>query len=98
MKEKPGAFPEQSQASQPGAEQKMYSRPGSTRQNSRGSGKLEGKKAVITGGARGIARTVAIHLGREGADVAIVYPPTQEDDAQETRRIVEAEGRTCLLF
>ena len=63
----------------------------------RGSGKLRGKVALITGGDSGIGRAVAIAYAREGADVAIVYLNEQED-AEETRRLVEEEGQSCLLI
>ncbi|WP_239023767.1 SDR family oxidoreductase [Salinicola corii] len=62
----------------------------------RGSGKLENKVALITGADSGIGRSVAIHFAREGADVAVMYL-SESDDAEETRRLVEAEGRRCLL-
>lgn len=62
-----------------------------------GTGKLQDKAAIITGGDSGIGRAVALHYAREGADVAIVYLES-EDDAKETQRLVEAEGKTCLLF
>ncbi|HEX6912381.1 MAG TPA: SDR family NAD(P)-dependent oxidoreductase, partial [Longimicrobium sp.] len=64
----------------------------------RGSGKLEGLAAVITGGDSGIGRSVAICFAKEGADVAIGYLSDDEDeDAQETRRQVEAAGRRCIV-
>jgi NAD(P)-dependent dehydrogenase (short-subunit alcohol dehydrogenase family) len=63
----------------------------------RGSGKLEGKRALITGGDSGIGRAVAILFAREGADVAIAYLD-EHFDANETRRAVEAEGRSCFVF
>lgn len=62
-----------------------------------GSGKLKDKAAIITGGDSGIGRAVALHYAREGADVAIAYLKS-DDDAAETQRLVEAEGRKCILF
>jgi len=62
-----------------------------------GSQKLQGQAALITGGDSGIGRAVAILYAREGADVAITYL-SSEDDAEETRRFVEAEGRQCLVL
>jgi NAD(P)-dependent dehydrogenase (short-subunit alcohol dehydrogenase family) len=63
----------------------------------RGSGKLQDRVALITGGDSGIGRAVAVLFAREGADVAIGYL-SADDDADETRRAVEAEGRRCLLL
>jgi len=67
------------------------------RESYKGSGKLAGKAAIITGGDSGIGRAVAVHFAREGADVAIVYLKSDED-AAETKQLVEGEGRSCLLF
>ena len=61
----------------------------------KGSGKLEGKAAVITGGDSGIGRAVALAFAREGADVLISYL-SEESDAKETARVVEAAGRKCV--
>lgn len=63
----------------------------------KGSGKLEGKCAIITGGDSGIGRAVAVLYAREGADIAIIYL-NEHYDAEQTRRGVEKEGRKCLLF
>jgi len=63
----------------------------------RGSGKLEDKVAVITGGDSGIGRSVAVLFAREGADVAIVYLD-EHDDAEITKEVVEKEGRRCVLI
>lgn len=62
------------------------------------AGKLEGKKALITGGDSGIGRAIAILYAMEGADSFIVYLPEEEEDAQETKRKVEEHGRQCHLF
>ena len=63
----------------------------------RGSGKLDGKVAIITGGDSGIGRAVATLYAREGADIALIYL-NEHDDASETKRAVESEGRKCLLL
>jgi NAD(P)-dependent dehydrogenase (short-subunit alcohol dehydrogenase family) len=81
----------------PGSEAKMVLKPQFSAPNYRGSGKLEGMVAIITGGDSGIGRAVAVLYAREGADVAIVYLNSHED-AQETKRHVEKEGRECLLI
>ena len=87
----------QTQGSQPGIEEEMNPAPIFIRENYRGSGKLQGKSALITGGDSGIGRAVAVHFAREGADVAIVYLE-EDQDAQETKSLVEAEGKRCLLI
>ncbi len=63
----------------------------------KGSGKLEGKVAIITGADSGIGRSVAVLFAREGADIAVLYL-TEDADAQETKRAVEAEGRRCITL
>lgn len=60
--------------------------------------KLKGNKALITGGDSGIGRSVAVLFAREGSDVTIVYLPEEEEDAQETKKMVEKEGKECLLI
>ena len=74
----------------------MQPEPVYIRDDYRGSGKLDGKVALITGGDSGIGRAVAVHFAREGASVAIVYL-NEDTDATETKRLVEAEGAACLL-
>lgn len=67
-------------------------------QKYKAAGKLEGKKALITGGDSGIGRATAVLFALEGADSLIVYLPEEEKDAQETKRIVESHGQKCYLF
>ena len=62
------------------------------------AGKLEGKRALITGGDSGIGRAVAVIYAREGASVAINYLPSEQPDAEETQRVIEATGHTCALL
>ncbi|MEG8016486.1 SDR family oxidoreductase [Sphingomonas sp. LR55] len=64
----------------------------------KGSGKMTGRKALITGGDSGIGRAAAIAYAREGADVAIVYLPAEEADAQEVVALIEAEGHKALAL
>ena len=89
--------PRQHQQRRPGREHKMKPRPKSEDEKHRGSGKLQNKVAIITGGDSGIGRAVAIAFAKEGADVANVYLE-EHKDANETKRSVEEHGRQCLLI
>ncbi|TFI56682.1 SDR family oxidoreductase [Sphingomonas parva] len=80
----------------PGTTEAMDTRPDHGEQSYRGSGRLAGKKAVITGADSGIGRAVAIAFAREGADVLISYL-NEHDDAAETARLVEEAGRKAVL-
>lgn len=87
----------QAQRRQPGRQPQMRPEPETIRPGYRGSGRLEGKVALVTGGDSGIGRAVAVHFAHEGADVAIAY--LEEDrDARETQRLIEATGRRALLL
>lgn len=90
-------FPAQHQDRQPGREHEMEPEPEVIRPGYRGSGKLDNKVAIITGGDSGIGRAVAALFAREGADVAIIYLEEHED-ALKTEQLVRAEGRRCLLL
>jgi NAD(P)-dependent dehydrogenase (short-subunit alcohol dehydrogenase family) len=81
----------------PGLEKKLEPRPMYEAPAYRGSGKLQGRVALITGADSGIGRAVAVLFAREGADVAICYLD-EHDDAEETRSAVEAEGRRAILI
>jgi NAD(P)-dependent dehydrogenase (short-subunit alcohol dehydrogenase family) len=89
-------FPQQHQA-KPGIEASLEPRPMYDAPHYRGSGKLEGKIAIISGGDSGIGRAVAILYAREGADIALVYL-NEHGDAKETKQAVEKEGRRCIVI
>lgn len=81
--------------SKPGFESEMHPRPKFMATHYKGSGKLQGQVAIVTGGDSGIGRAVAVLFAREGADVAIFYL-NEHDDAAETQRCIEAEGQRCV--
>ena len=88
-------FPDQPQA-MPGSTREMNPKPDHGETSYKGSGRLEGKKAIITGGDSGIGRAVALAFAREGADVLVSYLD-EEEDAAETRRLIEEAGRKAVL-
>jgi NAD(P)-dependent dehydrogenase (short-subunit alcohol dehydrogenase family) len=92
----PASFPKQ-HLKKPGLEAELDPAPMYQAPHYKGSGKLENKVALITGGDSGIGRAVAVLYAREGADVAIVYL-NEHRDADETKRAVEAEGRRCVTI
>ena len=89
-------MPKQHQA-KPGSEAKLNPLPMYDAPYYKGSEKLLDKVAIVTGGDSGIGRSVAVLFAREGADIAIVYL-NEHDDAEETKRAVEAEGRECIAI
>jgi NAD(P)-dependent dehydrogenase (short-subunit alcohol dehydrogenase family) len=92
-----GDLPSQHLA-KPGIEAEMELKPQFMAPGYKGSGKLEGMSAIVTGGDSGIGRAVAVLYAREGADVALVYLADEQEDADETKRCIEAEGRRCILI
>ena len=89
--------PPQHQEGQPGLQSEMQPQPETEAPWYRGSGKLEGKVALISGGDSGIGRAVVTLFAREGADVAIVYY-NEHDDAEQAKKAVEREGRRCVTL
>ena len=86
-------FPTQQQPEQPGLTEPMDPAPDHGESSWTGRGRLQGRRALITGGDSGIGRAVAVAFAREGADVAIVHLPEEAEDAAETGRLVEEAGR-----
>ena len=80
----------------PGTTGRMDERPDHGEDSYRGSGRLDGRRAVVTGADSGIGRAVALAFAREGADVVIAHLPAEEDDAQETARLVTDAGRRAV--
>jgi len=94
----PAISPEVQQQPEPGLQSQMDPVPDLGEDTYRGTGRLTGRKALITGGDSGIGAAVAIAYAREGADVAITYLPEEESDARHVVDLIEAAGRTAVAI
>lgn len=93
----PTSAPAQHQQHQPGIQKNMYPEPEVIKSGHSGSGKLQNKVALISGGDSGIGRSIAVLFAREGADIAIIYLE-EKIDAEITKNLVEKEGKSCLIM
>lgn len=99
VKQYPKATPEfQQQQPAPGLEKEMHPKPDDGAETYRGTGRLTGRKAIVTGADSGIGRAVAIAFAREGADVVLSYMPEEEADAKEVVKLVEEAGRKAVAL
>lgn len=94
----PEISPPKQHQSEPGLDAELMPQTDRGEQSYRGTGRLEGRRALITGADSGIGSAVAIAFAREGADIALSYLPTEEEDAQHVKSVIEQSGRKAVLL
>ena len=94
----PSITPPRQDQPEPGLDRDLEPQTDRGEDSYRGTGRLEGRRALITGGDSGLGAAIAIAFAREGADVALNYLPVEQPDADEVKRVIEATGRAVHLF